>query len=124
MQAAFLRFRALPPPASGTDILAGPHRARARRAADGAVPLVVKAVVGNAVRTEVVPDFRLAPRRERIEFLQAVHRVELALVQLRASGRMLAPLPGEPGALSGERPAERLDLADLAAALAQLDASV
>src|SRR5258705_12546142 len=37
---------------------------------------------------------------------------------------MLAALPGDPGALARERPLERLDLADPAAALAQLDAAV
>ncbi len=37
---------------------------------------------------------------------------------------MLAPLPGEPSALAGERAPERLDLADLAAALAQVDAPI
>src|SRR3954469_20787732 len=124
MQAAFLGFGAFPPPAPGPDVFVGPDRARARRATDGAVPLVVETVVGDPVLTEVVPDFRLAPRCERIELLEAVDRVELALLEPRASGRVLPPLPGEPGALSRERPPERLDLADLAAALAQIDASV
>src|SRR5438477_4269489 len=37
---------------------------------------------------------------------------------------MLAPLAGDPGALAGKRARQRLDLADLAAALAQADAAV
>src|SRR5258707_8398965 len=124
VQAALLRLGLLPPPAAGADVFAGLHRARARRAADRAVTLVVEPVVGNAVLAEVMPDLGLAPGGERVEFLDAVRRVELALGELGASRRVLAALSRDPGALSGERPPERLDLADLAAALAQLDTSV
>src|SRR6266850_2426033 len=124
VQAALLGLGLLPPPAACAEIFAGLYRARAGRAADRAVALVVEPVVGNAVLAEVVPHLVLAPRCERIEFLQAVRGVVLALGQLRPFSRMPAALPGNPGPLAGERPLERLDLADLAAALAQLDALI
>src|SRR5581483_12079719 len=44
--------------------------------------------------------------------------------EVRAARRLLAPLPGNPGALAGEGARERLHLANLAAALAQLHATI
>src|SRR5690606_37449087 len=44
VQAAFLRLRIFPPPASGADVLAGRDRARARGAADAGIALVVQRV--------------------------------------------------------------------------------
>src|SRR5262245_45678265 len=123
MQPAFLVLRLLPPPAPGAHVLARQHRAAAGRAADRAVALLVETVEGNAVHAQVVPNRAFGPRGERVEFLQAVRGVGLALGELRAAGSVLAALAGDPGALAGERARERLDLADPAAKLAQLDAA-
>src|SRR6186713_2788272 len=124
VQTALLVLGDFPPPAPGARILARHHRARAGRAANRAVALVVEPVVGNLVRAHVLPHVSLAPRGERVELVQTVVEVELALGERGAAGRMLAALAGNPCALAGECAAQRLDLADLAAALAQLDAAV
>src|SRR6266571_4726179 len=124
VQAALFRFGPLPPPAAGAHVFPRKHRARAGRAADRAVALVVEPVVGHAVLAHVAPHFRFAPGGERIEFFDAVGGIEFALAELRAKLAMLAALAGDPGALAGERARERLDLADPAAALAQRDVAV
>src|SRR5262249_10243211 len=64
MDAAFLVLAALPPPAARARILAGLHRTRAGRAADGAVALVVQTVVGDPVRAHVLPYVGFAPGGE------------------------------------------------------------
>src|SRR3954469_14683965 len=124
VQAALLLLRAFPPPAPCAHVLARTHRPRARRAADRAVALVVEPVVGHAMLAEISPHIRLAPRRQRIEFLKAVDGVEFLLGELRAPSRLLAPLTRDPGAFAGECQLERLDLAQLATALAQVHALV
>src|SRR5689334_10424600 len=124
VQPAFLVLGVFPPPAPGAHVLSRLYRARAGRAADRAVALVVEPVIRHVVLAEVAPDLHFRPGGERIELLQAVHRVELLLGQLGAPGRLLAALAGDPRPLAGERELERLDFADLAAALAQLDAVV
>src|SRR6267378_1093110 len=124
MNAAFAMLDEFPPPASRARVLARDDRTSAGRAADRAVALVVERVVGNAVRVNVFPHLGFAPCRQRIEFLQAVRGVELALGELRARRGLLAALPGDPRALAGERALEWLDLAHLAAALAQIDGLV
>ena len=56
-----------------------------------------------------------------------LYRPNVASCSSRASSARVAdcaPLPGDPGAASGQRALERLDLADLAAGLAQLHAFV
>src|SRR5688572_1540733 len=108
VQTAFLARGGLPPPATGAQILARQHRP----------------VVGHAVRLDIAPDLAVAPVCERVELLQPVHGVVFPEAQRGARRCLLAPLAGEPGALAGKRAAQRLDLADLAAALAQLDVAV
>src|SRR5262245_10975613 len=92
VQAALGVLRLFPPPAAGAQRLARQQRPRARRAADRAVALVVEAVVGNLARADGVPHVGLAPRGERVEFLDGVGEIELALRQVGARRRMLAPL--------------------------------
>src|SRR5688572_5131658 len=72
MQAALLVLGLLPPPAACAHVLGRQHGPAAGRAADRAVALVVQPVVGHAVQAQVIPHLALGPRRERIEFLQAV----------------------------------------------------
>src|SRR3954469_6730318 len=124
VQSTFLVLGLLPPPAAGAHLFGRQHRAAAGCAADRAIALIVQTVVRHAMQAQVVPDGCFRPGRQRVEFLEAVRRVELALGELCAAGRVLAALAGDPGALAGERASERLDLADLAATLAQLDAAV
>src|SRR4051812_2594391 len=64
---AFLRRVRLPPPAAGTARRARLDRARARRAADRGVALVVERVVRNIALAHVVPDLLLVPLRQRVE---------------------------------------------------------
>src|SRR3977135_49916 len=103
MNAAFAMPDDFPPPASRARGLRRDARTSAGRAADRAVALVVERVVGNAVRVHVFPHLGFAPCRQRIEFLQAVRGVELALGELHARRGLLAALPGDPRALAGER---------------------
>src|SRR3954469_25302446 len=90
VQAALLVLGDFPPPAPGARVLARHHRARAGRAADRAVALVVEAVVGNLMHAHVLPHVGLAPRGERIELVQAVVEIELALGERGTAGSMLA----------------------------------
>src|SRR5688572_2656274 len=119
VQSAFLFFRLLPPPAPGARVLALDHGPRAGRAADRAVALVVQRVVGHVIAPDVVPDLVLAPAGERIEFLQAVRGIPFLDLDRGAQPGLAAAHAGDPGALAGERPCERLDLAKMAALLAQ-----
>src|SRR5207247_2420808 len=63
---AFLRRVRLPPPAAGARRLVGCDRARAGRAADRLVALVVERVVRNLALAHVVPDLFLGPLGERV----------------------------------------------------------
>src|SRR5262249_46379483 len=123
VQSALLRFRVLPPPAAGADVLAGLDRARAGGATQARIAAGVEGVVGHAVLPHVLP--RLAPRpaRERVDLHDAaVAVVDLDRGQHRARDRLLAAEAGGPGLEGGERAVEGLHLADAAAELALLHA--
>src|SRR5258708_5899323 len=124
MQAALFGLGLLPPPPPGAQIFSRQRWPRARRAADRAVTLVIKPVVRHVVRADVLPHRDPAPRRERIEFLEAVRGVELTLGQFGSIGRLFTALAGDPGPFAGKRARQPLDLADLAAALSQVRAPV
>ena len=85
MQAAFLGFGIFPPPASGAHVFSDGNRARAGRAADARVELVVEGVVRNLVEADVGPDFLFGPVGQRVELDEAVAFVELALRQVGAA---------------------------------------
>src|SRR5690242_3037076 len=72
VQSALFGGRIFPPPSSRANMFAGRHGARAGRAADARIALVVQPVVGHGVGVEVGPDLLLAPVGERIEFFQPV----------------------------------------------------
>src|SRR5689334_4950830 len=61
MQSALLRIRILPPPAPGAAVCARLHRARARRATDAGIALVVQRVVRQLARADVGPDLFVRP---------------------------------------------------------------
>src|SRR6266496_1748268 len=124
MQPALARFLLFPPPASGARVLAGDRGARAGRAADRAVALVVERVVRNIAGADRGPDLVLAPVGERVELHHAVRRVVFLQLELGAGDGLLAAPTGDPGFLAFERARKRLDLSDMAAALAQLHAFV
>src|SRR5438477_12978791 len=67
VDAALLGRVRLPPPASRAQVFAGLRRARARRAADRRIALVVEAVVGQVALAHVVPDLVLGPLGEGVE---------------------------------------------------------
>ena len=118
VQAALLGGALLPPPAPGARRLARCHRARTRRAADAQEPAVVQHVVGHLVDAQVVPYLLVAPVGQRVGLDGGVGGVPL---QRRGIGALRALRPaqaGDPGVGAGQRPAQRLHLAHLAAALA------
>src|SRR5207245_4598959 len=67
MEAAFLVFRRLPPPAPRAIVLTRLDRSRARRASDRGVSLVVERRIRHVVRTDVIPDLILGPDGDRVQ---------------------------------------------------------
>ncbi len=123
MQAALLRVFAFPPPAAGAEVLAERDRARAGGAADAGIERVVQPVVGHLVPGDVVPYVAPAPVGERA-YLDAAVGLALGVLDLGAVARLLAAQPGDPGVAAGHHAAQRFELAQRAAGLAQLDAAV
>src|SRR3569833_2147852 len=124
VQSALLAFRILPPPAAGANVLPAGGRAGAGCAAEAGIELVVQLVVGHAEVADVIPNVVVAPLDQRIEFLQAVASVPLGYTEVGACRRLLAAQTGDPGFFALERALQRFHLADMAAALAQVDAVV
>src|SRR5215472_1869317 len=124
MQPALALLGILPPPATGTDVLARLDRASARSTADARIPPRVERIHRNIVTGDITPDLVLAPLGERVEFGQPVLGVELLNCDVTAGERLGAPLPGDPRTATGERASEWGRLANGAAAPAQLDAAV
>src|SRR5436309_7397852 len=92
-------------------------RPGAGNAADRAVTRLVERVVGNLVDGDVRPDALLVPVRERVHLPDAVALRPLDLRGLGAARRLVAPDAGDPGVVRLERLQQRLDLADVAAAV-------
>src|SRR6266508_3847269 len=111
-----LKFVGIRPP-TGPFLLVGPRRARAGDAADRAVAGLVQRVVRDVVRLDVAPDLLLAPVRERRDLPDAVTIGALDLAGVGTRGRLVAADAGDPGVVGLERLDERLDLADVAAAV-------
>src|SRR5882672_5473776 len=124
MQPALFRVGTFPPPASGADVLAGPDCAGTGFAADRGVAAIVQRVVRHTTLSDAGPDLGPAPVGKRVEFRDAVHRVALAQWQFVPGHRLRTAQSRDPGVPAGKRPRQRLDLADIAAALAQIDALV
>src|SRR6266850_483280 len=124
VQPAFARFPDLPPPAPGANVFARDGGAGAGRAADGTVALVVQRVVGHLEGADVFPYLALAPVGKWIDLDDTPRGIVFLQLELGTRDGLLAALAGDPGFLAFERALERLDLADMAAALAQLLAFV
>src|SRR5713226_9105885 len=91
---AFLGCACLPPPSPRTSVFA---RARAWRASDGGITLVVERVVGNVVGADVVPDLVVGPIRKRRQLHDpAVVVVDFDLANIRARRPLFAPEPRYP----------------------------
>src|SRR5256884_5926173 len=104
-----------PPRALG---FAGCRGSGARPAADARVTLVEQWVIRHAVFPDVAPHVRPGPMREGKHFHHrpAVELVILDDLRGRAGGRLILSHRADPGIEPGDRPRERLDLANGAAA--------
>src|SRR6478736_7384923 len=123
LQAAFLGIRILPPPAAGAAVGARLHGTRAGCTADAGVALVMQRVVRQLARADVIPDVVVGPVEDGADLGDAaIGRVHFHRLRQRARDRLFMPHAGDPCAGTGDGTAEGLDLADVAAALAVLDA--
>src|SRR5438128_11251202 len=117
VQAALGLAAAAPPPRPLG--LAGGGGAGAWPAADARVALVEQRVIRHAVFPDVAPYVRPTPARQRKHFHDrpAVDLVILDDLRRRASGRLVLAHRADPGIEPGDRPRERFDLANRAAAV-------
>src|SRR6266536_3009823 len=104
-------------PAAGAFFLVRRDRPRAGDAADRAVAGLVQRVVGNLVDLDVGPDALLVPVGERVELPDAVALRPLQLRRRHPARGLVAADPRDPGVERPERVEQRLDLADVAAAV-------
>src|SRR6185437_3327306 len=96
MHPALLRRAGLPPPSPGTRVVALGHGARARRASDRSVALVVEHVVRNVVGAEIVPHLGFGPVGQRRELHDpAVVVIDLDLADVGAGGPLIASKSGQ-----------------------------
>src|SRR4029453_18653581 len=115
MNAALELVGARPP--AGALLLVETGRPRTGDAADRTVPDLVQRVVGDVVRVDVAPHVLLGPVRQGLDLPDAVAIRTLDLPGVRARGRLLPPDARDPGVVGLERLDQRLDLADVAAAV-------
>src|SRR5439155_16924652 len=106
-----------PGPAPRALVLARLDGTRARDAADRRVARVVQRVVRNLVDVDVRLDALRVPVDERLHLPDAVALRPLDLLRVRARRRLLPADAGDPRVEAVERTLERLDLADVAAAV-------
>src|SRR5690242_19572729 len=90
-------------PAAGPLLFLRARRPGARDAPDRAEAHVVEQVVGNLVDRDVGPDPLLVPVGERVELPDVLALRPLHLRRGRAARRLVAPDPGDPGAVGLER---------------------
>src|SRR5436189_4389745 len=104
-------------PTSAALGLAGGDGPRAGDAADRRVAAVVQRVVGDLVDVDVGLDALRVPVDERLDLPDAVPLRPLDLLRVRPCRALLPPDAGDPRVVARERALERLDLADVAAAV-------
>src|SRR5438105_4125251 len=104
-------------PAARTLVLARPDGARAGNAPDGRIAPIVQRVVRNLVDVDVGVDALGVPVGERLDLENAVAIAPLDLLRTDSRRALLAPDARDPRVVAGERSFERLDLADVAAAV-------
>src|ERR1700674_5426204 len=121
MQAAFARLAALPPPPSRTLVIAGLHRARARRAPNAGETLVMQCIVGQSLPADVLPDFLFSPLEQRADLVQAVFAIPCHGRRHGTPRRLGAPDAGDPGAATGDSASERFHFANGATSATLID---
>src|SRR5438132_1744960 len=104
-------------PASRALVLAAGDGPRARNAADRGIALVVQRVVWDLVDVDVRLHALRVPIDDRLHLPHAVALGPLDLLRVGARHRLLATDARDPRVVGGERALERLDLADVAAAV-------
>src|SRR5439155_2561749 len=104
-------------PAAGALLLVGRGRPGTGNAADRAIARLVQRVVRNLVDLDVGPDVLLVPVGERMELPDAVAVRPLELRRRRAARCLVAADARDPGVVRAQRLEQRLDLADVAAAI-------
>src|SRR3954451_21423780 len=104
-------------PAARALFLVRRDRAGARDAPDRPEADIVERVVGNLVDVDVGPHAFLVPVREGVQLPDVVALRPLHLRGRRAARRLAAADARDPGAVRLEGVEERLDLADVAAAV-------
>lgn len=124
VQAALAMVGRLPPPAAGAHVLAGLDGTGAWFAADARVALVVELVVGHVVLLDVVPHLLLGPRDERVDLDELVHLVPFDDLHVMAGDALVTAQAADPCVQTLKGTSQRFQLADLAAAVAALDAVV
>src|ERR1700704_349493 len=115
MDAAFELVRSGPP--TRTFVLTDENRARAGDAADRGIARVVQRVVRNLVHLDVRLDALGVPVHDGLDLPDAVALRPLDALCICTRQRLLAADAGNPGVVRRERALERLDLADVTAAV-------
>src|SRR5207245_7624652 len=77
-------------PAPRPPVLIRPHRARAMRATDARIILVVQRIIGHVVGADIFPDLLPIPVRDRIELHQTKFRVPFQLSRSSTRGCLIA----------------------------------
>src|SRR4029453_3992654 len=110
-----------PPPAAGADVLTGFDSARAGGTADTGVILVMETVVRDLIRLDVGPDVVVAPLDERVDLQPRVPPAPFDGGGVCASDGLVLAQACHPRGRVGERALQRLDFADGAALLSELN---
>src|SRR5438552_12814755 len=104
-------------PASRPLVLTRFDRTRARDATDGRIAHIVQRVVRNLVHVDVRLHALRVPVDDRLDLPDVVALAPLDALRVRARERLLAADAADPGVEGLERALERLDLANVAAAV-------
>ena len=102
-------------PTTGARIFTGTDSARAMRAADAWIILIVQFIVWDVVVVDVAPDLLGSPVHDRIDFHEIELRVPLNSVRTGSGGGLVAANTGNPSVQLAELPAEWFDLTQAAA---------
>src|SRR5215213_10518431 len=93
---------ALAGPPTRALIFANANGARAVRAPDARVALIVERVIGDFLSGDVIPDLPAAPFHQRVYFHDAPAVIPFDRLTPRARGRLVAPDGGHPGVVTAQ----------------------